>query len=307
MVIGGPTSVSVLVTGSTGFIGSSLVSHLAREGHAVTHLVRREAPSPHPQVSWDPEAGSIDADRLTDIDAVVHLAGESISNGRWTAGRKARIRDSRVKGTLLLSQALAGLDPRPGVLISASAFGYYGDRGDEVLREESEPGSDFLAEVTRQWEASTRPASEAGIRTVNARFAMVLDASGGALARMLLPFRLGLGARLGSGTQYVSWVSLEDTVRALSHVLTDDSLAGPVNVTAPGAVTNSEFTRALGRALSRPAVLRAPGPLLRVLFGELAGSLTASARMEPARLLESGFVFRHPRLEDALGAALGRT
>lgn len=297
---------NVLVTGSTGFIGSSLVSHLEAEGHGVTRLIRRDVASSQPQVRWDPEAGSIDADRLTAIDAAVHLAGEGIADGRWTEKKKARIGDSRISGTLLLSRALAGLDPRPRVLVSASAYGYYGDRGDEVLREDSKPGSDFLAEVTSQWEASTRPASEAGIRVVNARFGMVLGAGGGALARMLLPFRLGLGARLGSGRQYVSWVSLEDTVRVLSHVLEDDGLAGPVNVAAPEAVTNSEFTRALGRALSRPALFRAPALLLRALFGELGASLTASTRMEPARLVESGFVFRHPRLDGALEAALGR-
>ena len=199
---------NVLVTGSTGFIGSALVPFLESEGHTVTRLVRREPSPGKPEVRWDPEAGTIDAGGLAGTEAVVHLAGESLVNGRWNARRKGRILDSRVKGTRLLSETLARLDPLPKVLVSPSTKDRYGDRGDELLREDSGRGSDFLADVIRQWEAATESAAQAGIRVVNSCFGMVLDRSGGGLARMLLPFRLGLGGRLGSGKQYVSWVSL---------------------------------------------------------------------------------------------------
>ena len=296
----------ILVSGSTGFIGSALKSFLVKEGHDVTRLVRRELATDDRQVRWDPVAGVIDSQGLAGIDAAVHLAGEPIT-GRWTATRKTRIRDSRVKGTRLLSETLARLDPPPQVLVCASAMGYYGDRGAEVLRENSAPGTDFLAGMISEWEAATERAVEAGIRVVNLRLGMVLGKVGGALKKMLLPFKLGVGGSVGSGRQYVSWISLEDVVRAIHHVLNTDSLQGPLNVAAPGVVTNAELTRALGRVLSRPAVMPVPGLLLRILYGEVAETLLFSARMDPGQLQSSGFVFRHPEIEGALRAALGKS
>ena len=295
---------NILVTGSTGFIGSALVPILADQGHSVTRLVRGRPTSEERRVRWDPEAGTIEADRLAGTEAVVHLAGENLAAKRWTARQKARIRDSRARGTRLLSETLAQLDPPPSVLACASAKDYYGDQGDAILAEESAPGSDFLAEVIQQWEAATAPAALGGIRVVNLRFGIVLGANGGLLGRMLTPFKLGVGGRLGSGKQYMSWISLEDTVRVVHKALTTQTLEGPVNVVAPGAVTNAEFTRTLGRVLSRPALLPVPAFVLRVLFGEVVKPLLASNRMEPAKLLAAGFEFRHPQLEGALMAAL---
>ena len=296
---------NILVTGSTGFIGSALVSFLSEEGHRVARLVRRPLTAPERQVRWNPEAGTVETEGLAGIDAVVHLAAENLADRRWTAARKRRIRDSRVKGTRLLCEAVAGLDPPPKVLACASAPAYYGDRGDEVLTEESGPGRGFLAETVRQWEAATEPAARAGIRVVNPRFGVVLDPTGGLLGRLLLPFRLGLGTRLGSGRQYWSWSTLEDVTRATLHALTTDSLRGPVNAAA-GAATNAEFTKALGRVLSRPAILWAPRWVLRLALGEVADSVLASARMDSSKLLASGFEFRHTELEGAMRAVLGR-
>ena len=295
---------NVLVTGSTGFIGSALVSFLADQGHDVTRLVRVRPTPGDRQVHWDPEAGTIDADRLAGTEAAVHLAGENLANKRWTSEQKARIRGSRAKGTRLLSETLARLDPPPTVLACASAQAYYGHRGDEVLSEESAPGSDFLAEVIQQWEAASGPVAHAGIRVVNLRFGMVLGANGGLLARMLTPFKLGVGGRLGSGKQYMSWISLQDALRAIHSTLTTPTLEGPVNVVAPGAVTNAEFTRTLGRLISRPTMLPVPAFALRAIFGEVVKPLLASTRMERAKVLAAGFEFRHPELEGALRAAL---
>jgi hypothetical protein len=234
----------------------------------------------------------------------VHLAGENIAGGRWTDGRKARIRDSRIKGTRLLSQTLARLEPKPRVLVCPSGAGYYGDRGDEVLREKSGPGSDFLAGIVQDWEAAASPAAKAGIRVVNLRFGLVLGSGGGALAKMLMPFKLGLGGRLGSGKQYVSWISLDDALRAYHHALITEALGGPVNTAAPAPVTNAEFTRTLGRALKRPTLLPLPSFALRVLFGELADTLLFSTRMESPKLQNSGFQFHHPDLKTAFTAVL---
>lgn len=296
----------ILVTGSTGFIGSALVPFLIREGHSVTCLVRPQTRLANGHVRWDPEAGEIDAGRLAGTEAAVHLAGESLASGRWTAQRKRRMLDSRVRGTRLLTETLARLDPSPGVLVAASAVGYYGDRGEEVLQEESGPGSAFLADLVRQWEAATEAASQAGIRVVNLRSGLVLGPRG-PLARMALPFRLGLGGKLGSGAQLWSWVSLEDAVRAIHHALTTEALQGPVNMAAPGVVTNAQFTQILGRVLSRPTLFPVPAFVLRLVFGEMADeALLASARMDSARLLDSGFEFHHPQLEGALRAMLGR-
>ena len=289
----------VLASGSSGLIGSALVPALAAAGHRVTRLVRSE-PTDETQIRWDPQSGLFDTSRLEDMDAVVHLAGKTVA-GRWTARTKKIIRDSRVNGTRALCEALARLTRRPDVLVSASAVGYYGDRGCEVLTENSPPGTGFLAGLSREWEDATAPAAEAGVRVVNLRIGMVLSASGGALATMLRPFRVGLGGPIGNGRQYMSWISLEDTVGSILHTLTGATIAGPVNATAPHPVTNAEFTRTLAHVLHRPALLRVPAFAARLAFGEMADALLlASARVEPQRLLETGYTFRHPELGRAL-------
>lgn len=297
----------ILVTGSTGLIGSALIPFLTAGGHTVTRLVR-SAPRPgEREVRWDPERGEADRPGLEGQDAAVHLAGENIAGGRWTAERKARIRDSRVRGTQFLCESLARLDRPPKVLLCASATGYYGDRKDEVLREESAPGSGFLAEVCRAWEAAAEPALRAGIRVVSLRFGVVLSPAGGALAKMLPPFRLGLGGRIGTGRQYMSWIALDDAVGAACHALTAEALGGPVNAVAPNPVRNLEFAQTLGRVLSRPALLPLPAFAARLALGEMAEELLlASARVEPARLTAAGYPFRHPCLEGALRALLGK-
>jgi hypothetical protein len=291
----------VLVTGSSGLVGSALVTQLASDGHTVTRLVRSKRGAGEGQVLWDPEARAIDSASLEGLDAVVHLAGESIAAGRWTAARKARILESRVKGTSLLAETLAGLRERPKVLVSASAVGYYGDRGEEALREESASGSGFLAGVCRQWEAAAAPAAQSGIRVVHPRFAMILSTAGGALQRLLLPFRLGLGGRLGSGRQFMSWIALDDAVGAICHALTHDDLQGPVNTASPTPVRNREFTTTLGRVLRRPTVFPLPAFAARLAFGQMADELLlASQRVEPAKLLAGGYQFGFPDLESAL-------
>lgn len=292
----------ILISGATGFIGSALVRSLEKDGHEVVALSRRAGRA---TVSWDPAARSIDAAGLEGVDAAVHLAGESLAE-RWTEEKKRGIRESRVRGTKLLAETLAGLQTRPGVLVSASGVGYYGDRDDEVLTEESGAGSDFLAEVCREWEGATRPAADAGIRVVPMRFGLVLAADGGALDRMLPPFRLGLGARLGSGRQWMSWIALDDLVGAIRWAVEQETLRGAANAVSPNPVTNTEFTRTLARVLRRPAPFVAPALALRLAFGEMAkATLLASQRAVPARLLESGFRFGYPDLEGALRHALG--
>ncbi len=290
----------ILVSGAGGLIGSALVRRLAAPIEVV-RLVRREPAPGAAEIRWDPAAGTIDAERLEGLDAVVHLAGENVGSGRWTSARKARIRNSRVDGTRLLAQTLAGLARPPKVLVSASAVGIYGNRGDEELDEASEPGVGFLAEVCRDWEAATTPASEAGIRVVLARFGVVLAREGGALARLLPLFRFGLGGRLGSGRQFMSWIALEDVVGAIELLLKNESLRGPVNLTSPEPVTNRQFTETLGRVLRRPVLLPAPAFLLRAALGEMADEmLLSSARVLPRRLLTSGYRFSEPDLEGAL-------
>jgi len=298
---------TVLVSGSHGLIGSALIPELAAVGDRAVRLIRRSAAGDADAVFWDPGEGRIDAAALEGVDAVVHLAGEGIATGRWTAARKTRIRRSRVEGTRLLARALAGLARPPRVLVCGSATGYYGDRGDDVLREDSAPGTGFLAEVCQAWEAAADPARAAGIRVVHLRTGTVLSPAGGALARLLPVFRLGLGGTLGSGRQYLSWVAIQDIVGAIRHVLDRDGIAGPVNVAAPHPVTNREFTRALGRALQRPTPFPVPAVALRVIFGELAdGALLASTRVEPGRLLASGYPFRFTEISEALRALLAR-
>ena len=296
----------VLVTGSHGLIGSALIRRLRAEGHQIRRLVRA-APEGSDDVGWDPIAGTIDAARLEGLDAVVHLAGAGIGDRRWTAARKALILDSRVKGTQLLAQTIASLARKPAVLVSASAVGYYGNRGDEIVTEESGPGDDFTARVCQAWERATAPAADAGIRVVNIRTGIVLDAHGGALARMVLPFKLGLGGRIASGRQYMSWIALADEVGAIRHALTRDDLRGAVNATAPNPVTNAEFTKALGRALHRPTVLPTPLAPLKAVYGaELVQHLLVEGqRVQPSRLLESGYEFATPTLDAALASILG--
>ncbi len=291
----------VLVSGASGLVGSALVPALESAGHSVVRLVRRD-PAAN-EIRWDP-AGGIAAGALEGFDAAVHLAGESIA-GRWTAAKKARIRDSRVQGTRTLAAALAGAAQRPKVMVCASAIGIYGDRGDEVLREESAPGSDFLAEVSQQWEAATEPAARAGMRVVSLRFGVVLSRRGGALAQMLPPFRMGAGGRIGSGRQWMSWITLDDVVGVIQHALATDSLRGPVNTVAPTPVTNAEFTRALGEALHRPTIFPLPAFMVRLMFGEMGDALLlGSQRVDCGKLQASDFRFRHPELQPALQALL---
>lgn len=299
---------NILVTGSTGLVGSALLPSLKSEGHRVIRLVRSSEEEGPDAVRWDPERGTVDSSRLTEVDAAVHLAGENLAEGRWTDEKKRRIRESRSKGTRLLSETLAGLERRPNVLVSASAIGIYGSRGDEILNEQSSSGDDFLAEVCREWELATQPAAQAGIRVANLRFGVILSGKGGALAKMLFPFRAGLGGKLGDGRQYMSWLAIDDAVGAIVHALKDESLRGPVNVVTPYPVTNAEFTKAMGRVLSRPTIFPVPAFAARIAFGEMADeTLLSSQRVEPKRLKESGFVFKYPELEGALRHVLKKS
>lgn len=294
----------IAISGASGFVGRALIAHLERSGHEVLRLVRGSASEPH-GVRWQPDTGELDGRALGAVDAVVHLAGENVAGGRWTPARRAAIAASRGPTTERLARSLARLPVPPRTLISASATGIYGDCGDARLDERTPPGQGFLAEVAQAWEAATQPAASAGIRVVHLRIGMVLDQSGGALARMLLPFRIGLGGRLGSGQQWVSWIHRQDLVAAIAFLLGQESLRGPVLAVAPEPVTNREFTRALGRALRRPAVLPVPAFALRLLFGAMADELLLSSqRATPRALLTAGFQFAHPNLAEAFAAAL---
>ena len=295
----------ILVAGSSGLIGTALCSRLEREGHEVVRLVRRQPA--HGELRWDPEAGALEQEGLEGIEAAVHLGGRNIVAGRWTATFKAQLRQSRVQTTQLLATRLAGLAAPPRVLVCASAVGIYGNRRDEELDEASDTGEGFLAELGRAWDGASAVAAEAGIRVVQARLGIVLSRRGGALAKMLLPFRLGVGGKIGDGRQYVSWISLEDAVAALIYAVENDALRGPVNLTAPQPVTNAELTRTLGRVLRRPTLLPLPAFAAKLLLGELAEEgLLASQRVRPTRLLEAGFEFAYPELEGALRHALAQ-
>jgi uncharacterized protein (TIGR01777 family) len=290
-----------LVTGSTGLVGTALVRALRAIGHNTRRLVRSGADPGAGEIFWDPASGKLDPKPLEGLDAVVHLAGDSIAGGRWTAAKKRRIRESRVRGTSLLAERLAGLERPPRVLVAASAVGFYGSRGAEVLTESSPSGTGFLAEVCREWEASLEPAAKRGIRVVPLRLGVILSPRGGALGKMLLPFRLGLGGKIGDGRQYMSWIAIDDVIGVVQHALVTDVLRGPVNATAPQAVTNLEFTRALGRVLGRPTIFPLPAFAARIAMGEMADELLlASARVEPWRLVESGYRFKFPEVEPAL-------
>jgi len=293
----------ILVSGSSGLIGSALIPVLKNGGHETLRLVRRkDIPG---SVFWDPMAGVLDRNQLEGVDVAVHLAGESIAARRWTAVQKARIRDSRVKGTQLLSEALASSQRRPQLMISVSAVGYYGDRGSEILRENSLPGVGFLSDVCREWEGAADPAAHAGIRVVHPRIGIVLAKDGGALPKMALPFKLGVGGKIGSGRQYMSWIALEDLVRVILYCIETPNLRGPVNAAAPNAVTNAEFTTILGRVLSRPTLFPLPAFAAGMAFGEMADALLlASTRVDPSKLQAAGFKFRYQDLESALRAIL---
>ena len=295
----------IAVTGASGLIGSALVPSLRDGGHEVLRLVRH-SPNARDEVRWDPLTKSIEAERLEGLDAVVHLSGENIAAGRWTDAKKARLRSSRVGSTRFLSETLAGLTRKPSVLVSASAVGYYGDRGDTWVGEADPPAADFFGRLSVEWEAAAAHAAHAGIRVVHPRTGIVLSPTGGALGKMLRPFRLGVGGVVGSGRQYFSWIALEDVVDVIHHLLARSDLAGPVNASSPEPVTNAELTKTLGRVLGRPTIVPVPAVALRIAFGEVADALLASTRMRPERLLATGYRFRFPELEGALRHVLRR-
>jgi uncharacterized protein len=291
----------IAVTGSTGLVGSALVTALEARGHLVRRLVRGSISDGDHEIRWNPDQGEIDAAELNGIDGVVHLAGENIAGGRWTESFKRRILESRTKGTRLLAETLAGLEMKPSVLVSASAIGYYGNRHDEEVDELAPSGNGFLAEVCREWEAATEPAHDAGIRVVKLRIGPVLSPKGGALAKMLTPFKLGLGGVIGSGRQYFSWIALDDLVNAIVFAVENESLVGPVNAVAPGAVTNRDFTKTLGRVLGRPTIFPMPAFAARLAFGEMADEmLLGGVKVAPHELIKTGFRFEYPQLEPAL-------
>jgi uncharacterized protein (TIGR01777 family) len=297
----------ILVSGSSGLVGTALVARLKKDGHEVVPLVRSKPAPGVPGVHWHPLTGIVEHEALEGFDAVVHLAGENIASGRWSAERKARIRDSRVQGTRLLCGAFERLQRPPRMLACASAVGYYGSRGDELLTEASSAGTGFLAEVCREWEQATAPAADRGVRVVSMRIGVILSPLGGALQRMLLPFKLGGGGIIGSGKQYWSWITLDDVVGAIDHVLKTEALRGPVNFVAPNPATNHEFTKTLGRVLHRPTVLPMPAFAARLALGEMADELLlSSTRVDPVRLKETDYKFSHPNLEEALRHLLGK-
>jgi uncharacterized protein (TIGR01777 family) len=294
----------ILVSGAKGLVGDALIKALVKDGHQIVSLVRRVAKN-ESEIEWHPDQGKLDVERLEGFDLVIHLAGESIASGRWTDEKKQKIRESRVQGTTLLSEALAKLSKPPTCFISASAIGYYGNRGDELLTEQSNPGDDFLAEVCQSWEKATQAAEAKGIRTVHARFGIILDQEGGALKQMLMPFRMGVGGRVGDGKQWMSWIALADVVRGLEYLIDRPSIKGAVNFVAPYPVTNAEFTKVLGRELSRPTLFPVPVFAARLAFGEMADALLlSSAKVQPKVLREHGFDFEFPTLQGALAKIL---
>ena len=301
------TTKKILISGSHGLVGSALINLLTAEQHEVVRLVRDARPA-STEIEWHPEKGLIDKERLEErFDAVVHLAGENIAAGRWTDAKKRAILESRVKGTALLSETLATLRNPPAVFVSASAIGYYGDRGGEQLTERSAPGTGFLADVCREWEKATEPAKEKGIRTIHARFGIILGAGGGALKQMLTPFRMGIGGRIGNGKQWMSWIALDDVVSAIRFTIYDNIANGPVNFTSPFPVTNAEFTKTLGSVLRRPTLFPIPAFGVRLAFGEMGDALLLSSqRVEPGVLQGRGYSFQLPRLELALRKLLHR-
>ncbi len=293
----------IAVTGSHGLVGTAMIPAMSKMEHQVTRLVRGQAGVG--SVVWDPTAKSFDSSVLQGVDAVVHLAGENIASSRWTSQVKERIRKSRVQGTRILAEGLAAMPTPPRVFISASAIGYYGDCGDELLDEDSPSGNGFLADTVLQWEAATQPASDAGIRVVRMRIGVILSPRGGALAKMLLPFKLGAGGRVGNGRQWWSWIALDDVVGAILYLLSNDAISGPVNVVSPNPVSNSVFTKILGQVLKRPTIFPMPAVVARIVLGEMANELLlASTRVQPEQLLETGYQFQQPELSAALQCLL---
>ncbi|MDQ1011235.1 uncharacterized protein (TIGR01777 family) [Streptomyces sp. V4I23] len=293
----------IAVTGASGLIGKALVRSLRADGHEVVRLVRHPSRAGD-EVEWDPRRQYVDVAGLVGCDAVVHLAGAGVGDRRWTQAYRREIRDSRVLGTAAIAEAVASLDTPPKVLVSGSAVGFYGDTGDRPVDEDAPPGEGFLPGVCVEWEEAAAPAQEAGVRTAFARTGLVVAREGGAWGRMFPLFRAGLGGRLGSGCQYWSFIALHDEVAALRHILDTESLSGPVNLTAPEPVTNREVTEAMGRVLHRPALFAVPTPVLRLVLGEMASDVLSSQRALPVRLLESGFSFAFPHIDDAIRAAL---
>jgi uncharacterized protein (TIGR01777 family) len=302
VAIGSAMISRILVSGVSGPIGAALLPSLKTRGYDVVRMVRegtRGAATTEEQVSWDP-AKPIAPATVSGFDAVIHLAGESIV-GRWTNDKKKKIRDSRVAGTTALAEALAHAKDKPQVLVCSSAIGYYGDRGSEVLSEESAPGEGFLPDVCREWEAATKAAIDAGIRTVQIRTGVVLSPTGGALGKMLMPFKMGVGGKIGDGCQWMSWIDVQDMVGAIHHILKSDLLQGPVNMVAPKPVTNAEFTKTLASVLSRPAVFPVPAFVVKLAFGEMGETvLLGSQRVEPTQLVASGYPFRFSELRASL-------
>jgi len=296
----------IAIGGASGLIGTALTRHLTSQGHEVLRLVRRPARDAT-EVGWNPDAGAIDAAALDGLDAAVNLSGTTIARWPFTSGHRRRVLESRTRSTALLARTLAAITPRPSVFVSASAVGYYGDRGSEILTETSGAGTGFLAEVCRAWESAADPAAVAGIRVATPRVGVVLSGDGGMLPVLARPFRLGLGGPVGSGQQYISWISIDDLVQVIALLIERDHRSGPWNAVAPHAVPQAEFARTLGRVLHRPAILPFPAFAARFLLGGLADLLLEGQRVEPARLLSSGFTFRHPTLEDALQAAIRRS
>lgn len=298
----------VLITGASGFIGSALAKFLAEMDYQLLKLVRRRTDLNPNEIFWDPDLQQIDSEALEGIDIVIHLAGENLAGGRWTEERKKRIVESRVKGTQLISQALANLKQKPKLLISASAVGYYGDQGNSILTEKASKGAGFLADLCEKWEAATQKAVQAGIRVVNFRMGIVLDPNGGALKMMLFPFKWGMGGKIGSGHQYMSWIALEDVLKAVFHIIKNGTLKGPVNIVSPNPVTNEEFTKALGHALHRPTFFSVPTFALHGLLGDAAEEvLLVSTRVIPEKLVNSGFIFQYPTLDSYLQSILQNT
>ncbi len=289
----------ILIAGASGLVGSALIPSLTADSHQTTPLVR-SSPKVN-EIEWCPNHGQIDGARLEGSDAIINLAGENIAEGRWTDEKKRKIRDSRVNGTHLLSEAIAKMETKPRVFLCASATGFYGDRDDEILDETSDSGSGFLANVCREWEQATAPAAKAGARVVNLRFGPILARAGGMLGKMLTPFKLGMGGKVGSGRQYISWVAIDDVVGATKLALGDESIYGPLNVVSPHPVTNEEFTKTLGHVLNRPTALAMPAFAARLAFGEMADQmLLVSQRVAPKKLNEAGYQFEYPELESAL-------
>ena len=297
----------VAISGASGLIGTQLGAFLQTGGHSVTPLLRKRPSDPSDGVYWNPETGDVDIQAMEGVDAVIHLAGENVAGGRWTEERKRAVLDSRVRGTKTVVDAMLKMSRRPRVLVTASAIGYYGGRGEEPLQEDSPAGAGFLADVCKAWEDATRPAAYAGIRVVNVRIGIVLAAQGGALGTMLTPFKLGMGGVVGSGRQFMSWVSLDDVVGLFHHALLNEGVSGPLNGTAPSPVTNAEFTKTLGRVLRRPTMVPLPSFAVRAMFGEMGDSLLLQgSRVLPKKAESTGFEFLHRDLESALRAELGR-